>query len=115
MVDPLAMFWWLIVGHAVADYWAQSDWMAKTKNPFGIASSGPRGMWFYALTSHALMHGAAVAFVTGSISLGICEAIAHWVIDFGKCGNFYGIHVDQIAHVVCKVAWVLIAGSGVTR
>jgi hypothetical protein len=114
-MSGLVMFWWLMVGHAVADFWAQSDSVAKMKNrnrdPSQFAPPGqkPQKMWFYALTAHALMHGAFVALVTGSVILGLAETAAHWLIDFGKCENWYGIHADQGMHFGCKVAWVALA------
>jgi hypothetical protein len=110
------MLWWLLVGHAVMDYWAQSDALAKMKNrhrdPAAFCPPGqkPQAMWFYALTAHAMMHGAAVAFVTDDLGLGLLETFAHWTIDFGKCDNWYGIHVDQALHVACKLAWLWLAG-----
>ena len=114
-MNGLSMLFWLLVGHAVGDFWAQSDSLAKMKNrhrdPAQFAPPGqkPQKMWVYALASHALMHGAAVAYVTGSVSLGIAETAAHWWIDFGKCENWYGIHVDQTLHLLCKMAWLWIA------
>lgn len=111
----LAMLWWLLIGHAVMDFWAQSDALARMKNrhraPEVPPGQRPMTIWPYALTSHALMHGAAVAVVTGSVGLGIAEAVSHWLIDFGKCENWYGIHADQAAHVVCKLAWLWYAAS----
>lgn len=101
------MLWWLLVGHMVADFWAQSDALAMLKNRHRNTSG--RLPWYYALTAHAMMHGGVVAFLTGSIILGLCETAFHWVIDFGKCEDWYGIHVDQGAHVVCKVAWMVVA------
>lgn len=108
------MFWWLLVGHAVADYWAQSDALAQMKNrnrPNTRVPPGqkPQVMWPYALTAHAMMHGAAVAFITGSVVLGLAETVGHWVTDFGKCENWYGIHVDQAIHVAQKVLWLCLA------
>lgn len=106
---------WLFVGHAIADFWAQSDALAKMKNRNRDASAfcppgqKPQKMWFYALTAHSLMHGASVAIITGSVGLGVAETIAHWMIDFGKCENWYGIHFDQAAHIVCKLAWLAVA------
>jgi hypothetical protein len=113
---------WLLVGHAIADFWAQSDALAQMKNrnrpntrvPPGQA---PQVMWPYALTAHALMHGAATAAVlmwtvgldpvmAGNFLL--AEAASHWAIDFGKCENWYGIHVDQALHGAFKVFWVLL-------
>ena len=91
----------LVMGHAVADFALQSEAMAKGKNwrtPYAIP-------WPYWLTAHALIHGAAVTVVTGSVTLGLCETAAHWLIDLGKCSNKYGIHIDQALHLACKVAW----------
>lgn len=108
------MLFWLLVSHAVMDFWAQSDALAKMKNrhrdPAAFCPPGqkPQAMWVYALTSHALMHGAGVALVTGSVGLGLAETAAHWLIDFGKCDNLYGIHVDQALHVACKLAWLAV-------
>ncbi|SRR5258706_9738231 len=107
----LATFYWLIVGHAVMDFWAQSDALAQMKNrnrPNTRVPPGqtPQVMWPYALTAHALMHGAAVSLITGSILLGVSETIAHWIIDFGKCDNWYGIHIDQFLHLFCKLMWL---------
>jgi hypothetical protein len=103
--------WWLLVGHVVMDFWAQSDALAQMKNrnrPNTRVPPGqkPQTMWPYALTAHALMHGAAVAYILASVPLGIAEAVAHWLIDFGKCENWYGIHADQAMHVVCKLIWL---------
>lgn len=108
---PLMLFW-LLVGHAVADFWAQSDSLAKMKNrhrdPAQFAPPGqkPQKMWAYALTSHALMHGAAVMLIAGRIELALGETVSHWLIDFGKCENLYGIHIDQAAHIACKLVWL---------
>ena len=108
----LSLAFWLLVGHAVADFWAQSDSLAKMKNrhrdPAQFCPPGqkPQKMWVYALTAHALMHGAAVAAITGNIWLGIGETVAHWLIDFGKCENWYGIHIDQALHLLAKVIWM---------
>lgn len=105
------MLWWLIVGHAIMDFWAQSDALAQMKNRHRPNTRFPPGqkpqiMWPYALGAHALHHGAAVALITGSVWLGAAEAVCHAAIDFGKCENWYGIHVDQAAHLICKLLWI---------
>ena len=112
-MSGVALLFWLFVGHAIADFWAQSDAVAKMKNrnrnPADFCPPGqkPQKMWFYALTSHALIHGGAVALVTGNVWLGCIETIAYWLIDFGKCDNRYGIHTDQALHFACKIAFFL--------
>lgn len=100
----------LLIGHAFADFVFQSGDMAKGKNrnrpPVGIPPGQKRQtIWPYWLTSHAAIHATAVYFVTGSVLLASAEFFAHWMIDFGKCENWYGIHADQSLHFCCKVMW----------
>lgn len=110
----MTTLYWLIVGHFVMDFWAQSDALAQMKNrnrPNTRVPPGqkPQVMWPYAMTAHAAMHGAAVALITGNVWLGLAETAAHWLIDFGKCENKYGIHADQAMHFACKGVWVWLA------
>ena len=107
------LLFYLIVGHAIADYPLQSDWMAKHKNRH-VKSEPPPGqkqqaVWPCVLTAHALVHGGFVAVITGIWWLGLLEAIVHWVIDFFKCEGKYGIYTDQALHIVCKIVWLVIA------
>ena len=104
---------YLIVGHALADFALQSGDMAKGKNrnifvdPLGLPpGQKPMVIWPYWLTSHALIHGGAVSLITGIWWLGLLEFVVHWGIDFAKCENWTGIHTDQALHVVCKLVWV---------
>lgn len=101
MMD-ISILWWLIIGHAAADYGIQTEYVATMRNRKHAA-------WVYPLTAHALIHGGVVAFITGSIILGLAETIAHWCIDFGKCEGWFGIHSDQGMHVGCKVMWFALA------
>ncbi len=111
MMPDWTMLWWLVVGHAVGDFWAQSDALAKMKNrhrdsaAFAPPGQRPQIIWPYALTAHAIMHGAAVTLATGSVWLGLAETVAHWVIDFSKCEGWIDIHSDQAMHVACKMIW----------
>lgn len=107
----------LLCGHAIADFALQTDWIAKNKNRHMIPAGydpklhGPiQIIWPYVLTSHALIHGLMVYVATGSPILGVGETIAHWIIDFGKCEKWYGIHTDQGLHLVCKALWLILAG-----
>ena len=69
--------------------------------------------WYYWLTSHAVLHGAAVGVVVSWFGFGleaatvfaVSETVIHWVIDFGKCERLYSLPVDQGLHLACKVAW----------
>ena len=102
---------WLLAGHALADFTLQTDVMAKYKNRHNIPENIPPGQkltpcWGYWLSAHALEHGACVALVTGSILLGLAETVSHWLIDFVKCESWIGVHADQILHVLCKCLWL---------
>jgi hypothetical protein len=116
MVALLQLWFVLVLGHFVADYPLQSDFIAKGKNRFRPVdpASIPPGqkpmlVWPWVLTAHAGTHAAAVYIVTGSAALAGCEIVAHWMIDYGKCANRYGIHFDQGAHIACKLLWAAIA------
>lgn len=98
-----ALFW-MLVGHAIADYPLQGDWMAKAKNPTLDVVRGER-IWPGVMLSHALIHAAAVKLATGSWLLAIAELWAHACIDYWKCVGAYGYNVDQAPHVGCKVVW----------
>lgn len=106
----------LLVSHALCDFTFQTEPMAKGKNrnrppPEPPPGAKPQTIWPYWLSAHALIHGGGVALVTGIWWLGLCEAIAHAAIDFGKCENWYGINTDQAAHIACKFAWLGVAAA----
>jgi hypothetical protein len=96
----------LLVAHAICDYPLQGDFLAQAKSRHTAIG---KTFWPHALTAHSLIHGGAVAFITGNVWLGLAETIAHWLIDWGKCENKYGIHADQALHVGCKFAWWALA------
>ena len=102
-------FFKLLIGHAVADFWAQSEGMRKAKGWKNDVRSDGYKVWPYALTAHALIHGGAVYVVTGNPWLGFAEFVCHWLIDYGKCSGFYNTHYDQGMHIGCKVAWTVLA------
>jgi hypothetical protein len=111
------MLFALVIGHAAADYWAQSGDMARGKNrhnpPMNVpAGQVPKALWWHWLTAHALIHAGAVWLVTGSPLLALCEFVAHWLIDFAKCENWTGPTQDQALHIACKVLWVALAAGG---
>lgn len=93
---------YLLCAHALCDYPLQGNYMAMAKNRH---TESARGIWPWVLTSHALIHGGAVALITGSVWLGIAETVAHWLIDFGKCEKWYDFNTDQWLHVACKLVW----------
>jgi hypothetical protein len=99
------LLFWMLVGHALADYPLQGDFLAKGKNH---KAPLPGVSWWVCLLAHAFIHAGAVALITRSTALGWCELVMHLVIDFGKCDGVFGFKVDQALHVVCKIAWALI-------
>jgi hypothetical protein len=104
----IGILFWLLVGHALADYPLQGDWLSKAKNPTFDLVPGAT-IWPLALLFHALIHAGAVALVTGSMALAICELVAHAAIDYWKCRGGLTYNADQVAHVLCKVVWAAMA------
>lgn len=99
------MLFLLIVGHALADYPLQGDFLAQAKN-----RNTPVGklFWMHALPAHSVIHGGFVTVITGSLWLGIAETVIHGVTDWLKCENRISLNTDQIVHLACKVLWVAI-------
>lgn len=100
-----ALLFWLVVGHALADYPLQGDFLARAKNR---SASIPGFPWWQALTAHAVIHGGVVAYITGFIWLGVAEIVAHWIIDDLKCRGKIGLNTDQALHIICKALWALV-------
>ena len=96
----------LIVGHALADFPLQGDYLAKSKNPYAPLPGTP---WWIALAAHSLIHGGMVCAITGSLWLGLAETILHGAIDVAKCSGRISYTTDQAAHVACKVVWSVLA------
>jgi hypothetical protein len=119
-----ALLFFLIAGHALMDYSLQNDSMAvckcrKSTSP--IAASVP---WYYWLTSHALLHGAAVGvtfhWVGGfdwntATAFALAETVIHWFVDYGKCEKWYSLLVDQAIHILCKITWWALAAAEVVK
>ena len=108
METALILLFFLLVAHALFDFPLQGDAVAINKNPNANTDLQKAVPWYYWMGSHALVHGGAVGFLTGSVVLGLAETFCHFTIDYFKCNRKYSIHGDQALHVVCKVAWVII-------
>ncbi|MEN5207382.1 DUF3307 domain-containing protein [Stenotrophomonas terrae] len=103
LIPSLTTFVLLIVGHALADYPLQGEFLSRAKNRFTPMPGVP---WYQALGAHAVIHGGVVGWVTGSMLLGLLEALSHALIDDLKCGHRISYNVDQLLHVLCKLLWV---------
>lgn len=106
----------LCIGHAIADFPLQGEYLATGKNRRFLIRlqdpSRPVSIWFACMSAHCLIHAGAVWLITGSALLGGIELIVHWCIDVAKCEGKTTFNQDQILHVVCKVAYVAIARAG---
>lgn len=102
MTTPFQVFFWLMVGHAVADCILNSATLSNDKN----RHVRPH-LWLQAMTAHCLTNAGAVALATGSVRIGVNEFVAHFVIDSAKCEGWIGPRTDQCLHFACKVLWVL--------
>ncbi|MET3929564.1 hypothetical protein ABIE51_001451 [Lysobacter sp. OAE881] len=100
------MLFWLLVGHALADYPLQGDFLAKAKNRSAPIPGIP---WWQALGAHAMIHGGFVALITGSVWLGLAEVVCHFLIDDFKCLGRIEFNTDQGLHVACKALWAILA------
>ena len=63
-MTTMEIFAWLLIGHAIADYPMQTEWVARAKQP-GFTFDG-EAIWPSVLACHAGIHAAAVKLVTGS-------------------------------------------------
>lgn len=105
-MTPMMMLILLLAAHALCDYPLQGDFLSKAKNRLVPIPGVP---WWQALGAHSLIHGGAVALITGIWWLAIVEAVAHWIIDDAKCRGKISFNVDQVLHFECKLAWWCIA------
>lgn len=98
----LTVLFWLMFGHAVADFALQSEFMSRGKNR---NTETGKTHWPYALFAHSIIHGGAVAAVTGSVLLGVVETVLHGLTDFWKCEGKLTLKQDQMIHIGCKLVY----------
>jgi hypothetical protein len=108
VVIAVEMFGALVAAHALCDYPLQGDFLARAKNRTLPIPGVP---WYQALGAHAVIHGGAVALLTGMPLLGVAETLAHAAIDDAKCTGKIGFNTDQALHIVCKALWVVFAAA----
>jgi len=112
-MELLVLLFTLLIGHAVADFVLQPAPMSRGKNrrnSVRLREEYGQGFpsWYYWLGSHALTHAGAVLLITGSPLCALIEALAHFLIDLGKCEHLYNFHIDQCLHAACKVLYVIL-------
>jgi len=99
------IIFFLLAAHALCDYPLQGDFLARGKNHKAPITGVP---WWQCLAAHSMIHGGAVAALTGMWWMGAAEAALHAVIDYGKCDGRYGFNADQAFHILCKALWAAI-------
>lgn len=104
----MTILFYLLCGHALADYPLQGDFLARGKNHKNPIPGVP---WYQCLIAHALIQGGVVAAITGMPWLGLAEAVSHAAIDYGKSNGQLSFNQDQALHVLCKVLWAVIVVS----
>lgn len=104
-LNPLSLFYVLIVAHFICDYPLQGDFLSKAKN---LTAPIPGVPWWQAMGAHSFIHGGAVAMITGNIWLGLFETICHFGIDTLKCRGNLSFNDDQLLHIACKIVIVMI-------
>jgi len=98
------MLLYLIAAHAICDFPLQGRNLSRPKNRLE-----PDFVWWLAMFYHAVIHGAAVGLITGSLGLGLAEIAMHAATDFSKGRRWIGFYTDQAIHVACKVLWWILA------
>jgi hypothetical protein len=95
----------MLVGHAVADYPLQGDFLAKAKD----YQHPIKGIdWWIAMSAHCAIHAGVVMLVTHNPVFAALEFILHFVFDVFKCAGFTNFRTDQALHVICKIVWAVL-------
>ena len=112
----MSLLFLLLAAHALCDFALQGEVMGKGKSrrralEVAAEQGGEFPPWIYWLGAHGLIHGGAVAILTGSTWLGSIEALLHCAIDHAKCEGKLNFHQDQALHVICKIVYVAFAAG----
>lgn len=107
---PFALFFAFTIAHALADFPLQGDYLAgmKVRNQVNNPHE-----WVIALTAHSLVQAGGVWLVSGSVFLAAAELCLHWLIDLGKGEGKFGYVTDQLLHLACKAAYVIVLSLGI--
>ena len=106
---PFALFFAFAIAHALADFPLQGDYLARMKVREQASKTSE---WVISLTAHSLVQAGGVWIVSGSVLLGVTELVLHWLIDLGKGEGKFGYVTDQVLHIACKVAYVIVLVLG---
>ena len=118
--NALVLFWALLLGHALADFPLQGEFLAVGKDRHADLSAvtggntWPKGMWLYCLTIHSFIQATCVWVVTGSVVIRVIEFVLHWCIDLAPTAGCTHFSVDQGLHVACKAIYAILFFAGIT-
>lgn len=116
LLTALQVFFALCIGHAVADFPLQGEYLATGKNWRLLKRlqdpSRPEHIWMVCMGAHCLVHAGAVWLITGSSLFGFIELVLHWSIDVAKCKGKTSFNQDQALHIICKAAYVGVCLAG---
>lgn len=119
ITSAMILFFAMAIGHAVADFPLQGDFLARGKNrhlpamQLADGKDNPKFLWAYLMTAHCLIHAGFVWVITGSAFLGFIELVVHWAIDAVKCENKTSFEVDQWLHLITKAIYVGLIWGGI--
>lgn len=112
----LQVFFALAIGHALADFPLQGEYLATSKNRRLLERlndpARPPEIWFSCMAAHCLIHSGFVWMITGSFIFAIAEFVLHWSLDAAKCRGWTSYNMDQAGHLVCKAGYVALAATG---
>lgn len=110
----LRLFFALIIGHALADYPLQGNFLALHKNRHYRDASRelPPCLWVHCLLAHSLIHAGFVWVLTGRVFFAVAELLAHAFLDFIKCEKHTNFNLDQLLHMTCKALYVVALVQG---
>lgn len=118
LTSALMLFFALTIGHAIADFPLQGDFLARGKNrhlPAAQLADGkrnPKYLWAYLMTAHCLIQAGFVWIITGSSVLAFIELVVHWGIDAIKCEDKTSFEIDQLLHLLTKAVFVGLIWAG---
>ena len=113
LLAALQVFFALMIGHALADFPLQGEYLATGKNWRLLRRlqdpARPENIWMFCMAAHCLIHAGVVWLITGSSLFAAIELVLHWSIDAAKCSGKTHFNLDQALHFLCKVGYVAAA------
>lgn len=114
--EGLVLLFALAIGHSLADYPLQGDFLAIHKNRHvrhpQHSRDFPPTLWIHCLLAHSLIHAGFVWVITGKMLFALTEVVLHFIIDAVKCERLTSYHTDQLLHMACKALYVGVLLTG---